>query len=106
MPVVSQSETLIDGFTIKEYRYDSGLVEISFYTPEIIAGAGPILRGMISTQGKGCKWVGYTSSRNRVAVCRMKHKAIEQTLHEIKIDMTRDGSMRYFAEGAICHAKS
>jgi hypothetical protein len=100
MPVTAYSESHIGGFTLKEYRYDSGLVEISLYSPEVIQGAGPILRGMISTQGKGCKWVGYTSSRNRVAVCRMKHKAIEITIHEIKVDMLRDGSSKL--GGAIC----
>jgi hypothetical protein len=101
MPITRQSESEIDGFTMKEYRYDSGLVEISFYSPEIIRGAGQILRGMISKQpGRASKWVGYTSRRNRVAVGLKKQAVIEQTANEIKIDMARDGSMNM--RSAIC----
>ena len=97
MPVKKQSERREGIFTIREARYESGLVEISFYVPEVLPGAGPILRGMISRQAvKGGKFVGYTNARNRVVVNRKKNVAIAFTMTEILSDMRRDGSIRFY----------
>jgi hypothetical protein len=98
MPITRQSERNEGIFTIREYRYDSGLVEISFYVPEVLSGAGPILRGVISRQPvKGGKFVGYTSTRNRVAIGRKKQTVIDATMNEILSDMRRDGSIRFYS---------
>lgn len=97
MPVKKQSEATRGVFTIREVVYDSKLVEISFYTGELLPGAGPVLRGMMSRQPiKGAKFVGYTSSRNRVAIGRKKDAVISATLIEIESDMRRDGSMKFY----------
>ncbi len=96
MPIKRQSETTSGIFTIKECLYESGLIEISFYTAEVLDGAGPILRGMISRQDSKCKFVGYTSTRNRVAIGRKKDDVILATIVEIERDMRRDGSMRFY----------
>lgn len=85
-------------FTIKEHLYASKLIEISFYVAPCLPGAGPILRGVISRQGPGCKFVGYTSSRNRVAIGRKKEQVILATITEIERDMRQDGSMRFYEQ--------
>ena len=97
MSVKKQSETTRGIFTIRELVYDSKLVEISFYTGELLPGAGPVLRGVISRQAvKGAKFVGYTSSRSRVAIGRKKDDVIAATIAEIESDMRRDGSMKFY----------
>lgn len=59
-------------FTLKEYIYDSGLVEIGLFIAEVIEGAGPVLRGVISKQAAGDNWVGCTSRRSGVSIGRRK----------------------------------
>jgi len=100
MPLKSQTETVRGIFTIREYVYDSGLTEISFMTAEVMAGTGSILRGMIERQAPGCKFVGYTSRRNRVAIGRKKEDVIAATMAEIERDMRADGSHRFYEEKA------
>lgn len=96
MPLKKQTETTIGIFTVREYVYDSGLIEISFMTAEVMQGAGPIMRGMISRQDSHCKFVGYTSRRNRVAIGRKKDDVIKATIAEIERDGRADGWMRFY----------
>lgn len=97
MPIKKQTERVQGIFTIREITYDSGLVEISLYTGEVLPGAGPILRGMISRQPvKGGKFVGYTSQRNRVAINRKRITVIDLTIAECLRDMHNDGSIRFY----------
>lgn len=89
-------------FTVREWNGISGFVEISITTAELLPGAGPILRGMICRQpGHNCKFVGYTSRRNRVAIGRRKETVIEATIAEIEIDMRQDGSMKFYTKTAL-----
>ncbi|MGY3582456.1 hypothetical protein ACVIGB_000620 [Bradyrhizobium sp. USDA 4341] len=85
-------------FTIKECRYDSKLIEISFYVPPCLPGAGPVLRGVVSRQGPGCKYVAYTNLRNRVAIGLKKETVIATTIAEIERDMHQDGSLRFYGQ--------
>ena len=46
--------------TCRLNRYDSGLVEIGFYTPPFLPSAGLVLRAIVSRQyGRGSKWCVY-----------------------------------------------
>jgi hypothetical protein len=83
-------------FTLKECHYDSKLTEISVYVPPCLPGAGPVLRGVISRQGPGCKYVAYTNLRNRVAMGLKKEIVIAATIAEIERDMHQDGSIRFY----------
>lgn len=58
--MIANIET-VDRVELREVRYDSGLVEISCYVPEVIGGAGPILVGVVSRQpgGERNKWCFY-----------------------------------------------
>lgn len=63
------------GITSKEYRNrKSGFVEIAFYSPEFIAGAGAILRAVVSRQCRGGKWCVYAA--DKFGVQRMKQKRL------------------------------
>ncbi len=63
------------GITSKEYRNrKSGFVEIGFYSPEFVPGAGPILRAVISRQCRGGKWCVYAA--DKFGVRRMTKKGL------------------------------
>lgn len=79
--------------TLRESRYESGLVEIGVYRPQQMGAIGtPTLVASIARQsGKGMKWVVASRARNRAFLSRVKGDAIafavglaEAELAEIK----------------------
>jgi hypothetical protein len=50
------STTQVDIVECREHRYESGLIEIGFYTPAILPTAQPILRCVIDRMPGNKKW--------------------------------------------------
>ena len=62
---------------IVECKYQSGMVEIAAYRPEVIKGAGKILCGVVSRQGGTKKWHAYTTGSRPVYSGTDKSRAVD-----------------------------
>ena len=60
---VTNTKTTVNGVTLSESHYRSGLAEIGAYLEPVLPGAARILVAVASRQpGPGCKWCLYTTA--------------------------------------------
>lgn len=57
MPIKTSKSYVLAGVTVTEITYESGMIEVSFKTPEVISGAGPVLRAVVSRLAPRERWV-------------------------------------------------
>ena len=62
---------------VREYVYESGLREISFFIKEYVVGAGPVLAAVASRQPgvRGMKWCIYGGQQSSVRSRHVTKKA-------------------------------
>ncbi len=84
----------------RECRYESGLVEIGFYSPEILPGAGRILQAVVDRMPGNRKWFVH-AQRNRAFSSTSKDKAIAFALEETqrRASVPRARVNRNFSDG-------
>lgn len=80
----------------REIRYPSGLVEIGFHTPGVIASASSILRTVADYHGPESGWFAHTSGTGARGIkCRSRKMAIAlcvddaQETHGKQVEMLR-----------------
>lgn len=65
----------------RECRYESGLIEIGFYGPEILPGAGKILQAVVDRLPGNRKWFVH-GVRSRAFSSHSKEKVVAFALEE------------------------
>ena len=69
---------------VREHRHENGLVEVAIYTPEVIPGAGKVLRTIVTHMSGNRNWFVHVRTQ-RVWGGRSKRRAIEFAVAEAAI---------------------
>ena len=69
------------GIEVRERRHESGMVEVAVYMPEMVPGAGKVLRAVVTRLPRNRNW--FVNVRNqRVWSGRSKRRALEFAVAE------------------------